>query len=789
MTLPLLSSCYKEDAQELYSRQYVTSVNLHMLNRTADSLNLVIVNLQNAIEVLKNRQPVQKIVYNVYNGDTLGATLTIDTLVAYIPFGRNGKDGMNGRDGKDGTQLSISTDGFWIIDGQKTDIRAQGRDGKDGSNGKDGVNGRDGKDGSRISISDDGFWVIDGQKTNVRAQGRDGKDGVNGANGQGPVISIGVNGNWVIDGQDTGHSALGKNGKDGRNGRDGKDGANGQAPQISLRENTDDLSDKNIYWYISYPDGTGHFLTLNGTKVRANGEKGEKGENGQKGETGDQGPQGTPGLNSPITNIAYGPGNKSIVITTTLPGLSSVTIPLQNLRFDIQPESCTAGGVASPTSFDVAKMQLAFRPGETLVFPFTKDDDLETVYATLSNNWKVVIDQAAKTIEITAPTVRQLASRDNEGTAVFYARTETGNTYSRNLNLLIPKKVEIGYFYRENPDFMTELPSTRSNELNLAAETGNFAHYFLLAKRDNAGNYQQFLEDRSSYSPADLTAKFKKDDFYSFDKDENLDNQELRTIDYFFKVDSVLRGATSGDPTQVSTHVLLPKQELDDAMSEEARYIVPIPWATFSAYRGYSTGDRYLQTTTRLLRLPMMVKLQMKNPKKHLGLEDSEVFDPSKVVLYHPTVYGLHAHGGALRSHVYGKNKAAQDVVKMYVARAENSASYDKNKDILYGSFATGPVHESIWMRLMIEYTKANGQVVRKVLAQGNMVSGTSHRLRSNGTLPLPGNGGQVIYSYEIPLPNNESSFPSYLGSIQSNGQARYMSSLLLSDVLDEDAF
>ena len=49
-----------------------------------------------------------------------------------------------------------------------------GKDGINGIDGKDGVNGIDGKDGKdgitpTIEISEDGYWVINGEKTNVRA--------------------------------------------------------------------------------------------------------------------------------------------------------------------------------------------------------------------------------------------------------------------------------------------------------------------------------------------------------------------------------------------------------------------------------------------------------------------------------------------------------------------------------------------------------------------------------------------------------------------------------------------
>ena len=81
--------------------------------------------------------------------------------------------------GKDGVTptIEISEDGYWIINGVKTESKAVGTDGKDGIDGKDGVDGTPGKDGAdgkdgatpAITISEDGYWVINGEKTNVKA--------------------------------------------------------------------------------------------------------------------------------------------------------------------------------------------------------------------------------------------------------------------------------------------------------------------------------------------------------------------------------------------------------------------------------------------------------------------------------------------------------------------------------------------------------------------------------------------------------------------------------------------
>jgi len=48
------------------------------------------------------------------------------------------KDGVNGENGKDGTEWTISEDGFWVCNGEKTTVQAVGKDGEKGEAGKDG---------------------------------------------------------------------------------------------------------------------------------------------------------------------------------------------------------------------------------------------------------------------------------------------------------------------------------------------------------------------------------------------------------------------------------------------------------------------------------------------------------------------------------------------------------------------------------------------------------------------------------------------------------------------------
>lgn len=50
-----------------------------------------------------------------------------------------------------------------------------GTNGADGKDGKDGSAGKDGKPGSVVTIGSDGYWYIDGVKTEYKAQGEKGE--------------------------------------------------------------------------------------------------------------------------------------------------------------------------------------------------------------------------------------------------------------------------------------------------------------------------------------------------------------------------------------------------------------------------------------------------------------------------------------------------------------------------------------------------------------------------------------------------------------------------------------
>lgn len=68
---------------------------------------------------------------------------------------------ISGTDGKDGSaNIEINNEGYWIINGENTNVKAEGTDG----------------DTPTVEIID-GYWFINGANSNIKAQGEAGKDG------------------------------------------------------------------------------------------------------------------------------------------------------------------------------------------------------------------------------------------------------------------------------------------------------------------------------------------------------------------------------------------------------------------------------------------------------------------------------------------------------------------------------------------------------------------------------------------------------------------------------------
>lgn len=106
-----------------------------------------------------------------------------------------------------------------------------------------------------VEIGQDGYWYINGSKTNTLAQGPQGQRGLQGPQGQqGPKGSDGLTPTvniqevsgvpyWFINGSNSGVTAQGPAGKDGKDGKDGEDGVTPNMENYYTKGEIDEMLD------------------------------------------------------------------------------------------------------------------------------------------------------------------------------------------------------------------------------------------------------------------------------------------------------------------------------------------------------------------------------------------------------------------------------------------------------------------------------------------------------------------------------------------------------------------
>ncbi len=139
----------------------------------------------------------------------------------------------------------INDDGYWVVNGEVTDVLATGEKGDKGDKGDPGKDGRSILDIQKTSSNEyvDVYTITysDGStSTFIVTNGEDGEQGIQGVpgnDGHSPEVSIGNNGNWFINGVDSGVKAQGPKGEQGDPGNNGENGNDGKTPYIGSNGN------------------------------------------------------------------------------------------------------------------------------------------------------------------------------------------------------------------------------------------------------------------------------------------------------------------------------------------------------------------------------------------------------------------------------------------------------------------------------------------------------------------------------------------------------------------------
>ena len=107
-----------------------------------DQINSELSEVKTQISALQNAINAGKWISSI-SQTANGLTIVLSDGTSYTV--ENGKDGAAGADGAAGTEWTISEDGFWVCNGEKTDVKAVGQDGAAGQDAQPEVKKENGK--------------------------------------------------------------------------------------------------------------------------------------------------------------------------------------------------------------------------------------------------------------------------------------------------------------------------------------------------------------------------------------------------------------------------------------------------------------------------------------------------------------------------------------------------------------------------------------------------------------------------------------------------------------------
>lgn len=169
----------------------------------------------------------------------IACVLTVVCAVGFVGCGKDGTNGKNGTNGQDGVGIADTK-----IENGKLYVKY--------TNGNDyvelgQVKGENGKDGNTptIEISSDGYWVIGGIKTQVKAVG---KDGANGDDGK-SAYQI-----WLDNGHEGSEEDF-LNWLKGDQGQQGQQGQQGKSAYEIFKEYYPDYTGSEMEWITAVASG------------------------------------------------------------------------------------------------------------------------------------------------------------------------------------------------------------------------------------------------------------------------------------------------------------------------------------------------------------------------------------------------------------------------------------------------------------------------------------------------------------------------------------------------------
>ena len=428
--------------------------------------------------------------------------------------------------------------------------------------------------------------------------------------------------------------------------------------------------------------------------------------------------------------------------------------------------------------YDENSNTLYVTPSSTVELPYTKKGDLPKILATLPSSWTHSIDYAKKMITLHTPDLQHFVKEANDGgegeasnakqlygasSLLFTSRTKKGITFSQEIKAVIPDSIYVKLFYRRRYGFASDLKG-----YDIIYFTPGLQRYDTLYTKELPSKIEVHLLSSTQSGFSDTVMTKTPDELVElmnrpiqailprFKEGYKFENIEQKG--FLYDADSTyVYAAKNGNITDYflgskvnkdGTPELLPGPALNTDLPEHKRpvFIRPIGWNSFcTAGKPFTQHDGPMAYRRPFERISMHTQLELKNPHRFFGLDASEAFDAKKVVLY------------TAANFFYLGNMTT--LLKMrspiFLCKAENVCTYDKAKDQLSGGFSCIPVRVNTTSQnnsLIVEYTKANGSKVYKLVHQRKQPDEYSDLLASimDGwrTFNVDANPGKEASSY-----------------------------------------